>query len=87
LDKLRQASTTLRRLRLSLGPDSYFQYRRRRDYDRKQSDRAREHANTSAGRELQAEEHAARERAFNARYEREARADGSEQADEVEPDT
>lgn len=86
--KLRQASRTLRKLRLSLGPDSYFQYKRRRDYEREQADRARQHANASAGGEPQAAEHAAREREFGARYEREGgrRDAGSEQAQEVEPD-
>jgi hypothetical protein len=87
-DKLRQASGNLRKLRLSLGPDSYFQYKRRRKYEREQVGRARRHAKEAAGRERQEAENAAREREFGARYEREGRRDvGPEQAEEVEPDT
>jgi hypothetical protein len=61
--KLGQASNYLRKLRLSLGPDSYFQYKRQRRYASKQAEHAREHA---ADRERDETEHgrenAARER-------------------------
>jgi hypothetical protein len=87
LDKLSQASRNLRKLRLSLGPDSYFQYKRRRQQERAEADRVRRHASESAARERQEAENAAREREFGARYEREGRRDvGPEQAEEVEPD-
>jgi hypothetical protein len=69
LDKLRQAGRNLRKLRLSLGSDSYFQYKRRRGYEREDVERARRHAGEAAGRERQEAQDAAREREFGARYE------------------
>jgi hypothetical protein len=91
LDKLRQASNYLRKLRLSLGPDSYFQYKRRRNYARKQADHAREHVGDSADREREEAEHerekAARERDYEERYAREREGDAApKRAGEVEPD-
>jgi hypothetical protein len=88
LGKLRQASNYLRELRLSLGPDSYFQYKRQRRYARKQAEHAREHA---ADRKRDETEHgrdnAARERQYDERYARERKGDvAPEQAEEVEPD-
>jgi hypothetical protein len=71
-DKLKQASNYLRKLRLSLGPDSYFQYKRDRKHERKQADDAREHKKASAERENeQAErgrEKAEREHEYEQRY-------------------
>jgi hypothetical protein len=88
LDRLRQASSYLRKLRVSLGPDSYFQYKRQRVDARKQTERAREHA-ADADRD-QAEHrraNAARERGYDERYARERKGDvGPEQAEEVKPD-
>jgi hypothetical protein len=71
-DKLREANTYLRKLRLSRGPDSYFQYKRRRDYEREQADDAREYARDSAERER---EKAEREREHEERYTREREGD------------
>ncbi len=83
-DKLRQASNYLRKLRLSLGPDSYFQYKRGRKYDRQHADRAREQAKDSAERER---EEAGRERGYEERYTRERGGDvareGTERAEET----
>jgi hypothetical protein len=91
LDKLKQASNYLRKLRLSLGPDSYFHYKRERKYARKQTDHARRHAKDSAERERQEAERgrakAARESEYEERYAREAKRDPApERAEEVEPD-
>jgi hypothetical protein len=91
LDKLRQASDYLRKLRLSLGPDSYFQYKRERKYARKQADHARWHAEESDERERQEAEHArakeARERGYEERYAREREGHTApERTGEVEPD-
>ena len=71
-DKLSQASNYLRKLRLSLGPDSYFRYRRAQKYERKQADHARTHAADSAERE---HEEAARGREYKERYAREREGD------------
>ena len=67
-DKLRRASDYLRKLRLSRGPDSYFQYKRGRNYERKEADHAREQARESTDRER---EKAQREREYEERYTRE----------------
>jgi hypothetical protein len=77
-DKLGRASDYLRKLRLSLGPDSYFQYKR----ERKQADEAREReaarereqGRAEREREL-AEGDAARDREYEARYAREREGD------------
>jgi hypothetical protein len=93
LDKLRRASNSVRKLRLSVGPDSYFQYKRGRKYARKQADHAREHARHSADREREEAEHgrekAARESEYDERYTREGKGDvapAPAPAKEVEPD-
>jgi hypothetical protein len=91
LDKLRQATDYLRKLRLSLGPDSYFHYKRERKYARKQADHARWHAKESAERERQEAEQtrakAVRERGYEERYAREREGQTApERAREVEPD-
>jgi hypothetical protein len=86
-DKLRQAGNNLRKLRLSLGPDSYYQYKRGRKYERKQADRAREQAKDSAQREREV---AGRGRGYEERYAREREGDNArertELAEETEPD-
>jgi hypothetical protein len=86
-DKLKQASDSLRKLRLSLGPDSYFQYKRGRKHERKQADRARERAKDSAERER---EKAGRGREYEERYRRERGGDlareRTEREDQMEPD-
>ena len=71
-DKLRQASSYLRKLRRSLGPDSYSQYKRKRNYERKQADHDRDRAQDSAERERETAE---REREHGERYEREREGD------------
>ena len=75
-DKLRQASDYLRKKRLSLGPDSYFQYKRERKRERKH---AREHAESSAQRERndadRVQVKANRERGYDKRYAREREGD------------
>jgi hypothetical protein len=86
-DKLTQANSYLRKLRLSLGPDSYPQYKRKRKYDRKQADYARERAEDSAERER---EKAEREREHEERFEREREGDlereRTERAEGMGPD-
>jgi hypothetical protein len=85
--KLGQVSSYVRRLRRSLGPDSYFQYRRGREYERK-------HARQEAERTTDAAEHKRREaeraRQYDERYATERETDlareRSEQAKEVGPD-
>ena len=71
-DKLRQASDRLRKLRLSRGPDSYFQYRLGRESERREADRSAEWAREKAehGREK-----AKRERGYEERYGRERDSD------------
>jgi hypothetical protein len=71
-DTLRQASNYLRKLRLSLGPEGYAQYKRGRKFESKQADHDRERAVDSADRER---EKAERERDYEERYRRE-REDG-----------
>ena len=67
-DKLRQASNYLRKLRLSLGPEGYPQYKRGRKLERRQADHDRDRAVESADRER---EKAERERGYEERYRRE----------------
>jgi hypothetical protein len=71
-DKLRQAGDRLRQMRLSLGPDSYYQYKRGRKHERREADRAREHAKDSAEHER---EEAGRGREYEERYTREREGD------------
>jgi hypothetical protein len=86
-DKLRQASDKLRKLRLSLGRDSYYQYKRGREHERKQVDDARKHAKSSAQTER---EEAERGRQYEERYTREREGDiarePTDPAKETEPD-
>ena len=86
-DKLRQASVDLRKMWISRSPDSYFEYKGKREHDRKEDDRARERQEASADRER---EKAERERGFEERYAREREAETgrerTEQAEETEPD-
>lgn len=71
-DKLREAGTYLRKLRLSRGPDSYFQYKGRREQERKEEDHARASAADAAERERG---NAERERGYEERYKREREGD------------
>jgi hypothetical protein len=86
-DKLRQSGDYLRKLRLSLGPDSYFQYKRGRKHERKQAGDARDQAQDSADRERQKAE---RGREYEERYAREREGDiaqeRAERAKQMEPD-
>ena len=81
--KLRQATDYLRKLRLSLGPDSYFQYKRGRKSERKQADRAREQAEDSAQRTraeaARGREKAERKRGYDQRYTREREGDAAQE--------
>ncbi len=86
-DRLRQVSTDVRKLRLSRGPDSYFQYKGRREDERKRADREHEQATDDAQRERETAE---RERGYDERYtdEREGQIarERTEQARDTEPD-
>jgi hypothetical protein len=86
-DKLRQVSTDVRKLRLSRGPDSYFQYKGKREFERKRDNREREQA---AGESEREREEAERERRYEERYtgerERHIARERTEQAEETEPD-
>jgi hypothetical protein len=86
-DKPRQASNYLRKLRLSLGPDSYSEYKRGREYERVRADHVREDAKDSAERDR---EKAERERGYEERYTREREGDiareRTERAEGTEPD-
>jgi hypothetical protein len=86
-DKLRQASDYLRKLRLSLGPDSYFHYKRGRKHERRQADHARERARDSAEGDRRGAE---REREYEERYTREREGDvareRTERSEEMEPE-
>jgi hypothetical protein len=93
-DRLRQASDYLRKLRLSLGPDSYFQYKRDRKSERKQAEHAQEHAKDSADREREVAkrgvEKEERDRGYEERYARDREGDiapeRTERTEEIEPD-
>jgi hypothetical protein len=86
-DKLGQVSGYVRKLRLSLGPDSYYQYRRGREHARKRADHEREQASDSAERERGGAE---RQRDYDERYagerERDIARERSERPEEIEPD-
>jgi hypothetical protein len=64
-DKLREAGSYVRKRWRSHAPDSYFQYKRRRERERKQAARGREDAARSAEREG---EEAVRGREYAERY-------------------
>jgi hypothetical protein len=86
-DKLGRVSDYLRRLRLSLGPDSYFQYKRERKYERERADDTRARVQDSAEQESVRQ---VRESEYEERYAREGERDiareRSERANEAEPD-
>ena len=71
-DKLKDASTYLRRLRLSRGPDSYFQYKFDRDSEREEADSYAEHKREEVER---GRKKAKRERGYEERYTRERESD------------
>jgi hypothetical protein len=79
MERLRQASSYVRRLRLSLGPDSYSQYKRERTSEREQADRARKHAEDAARGDLERSE---REREYAERYAREREGDARRESPE-----
>jgi hypothetical protein len=81
-DKLGRVSDYLRRLRLSLGPDSYFHYKSERKYELKRADEARARVQDSAEHERDEAERDVRQSEYQERYARER----SERTDEVEPD-
>jgi hypothetical protein len=86
-DKLRQASNYLRKLRLSFGPDSYYQYKRGRKHERKQAEHAREDTQDFAERGREVVE---RGRGYEERYRREREGgitgERTEREEETEPD-
>jgi hypothetical protein len=86
-DKLRQVSTGARKLWRSRGPDSYFQYKGKREEERKLDDRQRDQA---AGEAERKREKAERERHYEERYTRERERhiarERTEQAEDTEPD-
>lgn len=86
-DKVRQASVDLRKLWVSRSSASYFEYKGKREHERKEDDHARERQEASAERER---EKAERESGFEERYTREREAETgrqwTEQAEETEPD-
>jgi hypothetical protein len=83
-EKLRHATSYVRQLRLSLGPDSYSAYKRERKHERKQAERDRRGAKDSAERER---EEAERGREYDVRYEREREGDvARERAEGMGPD-
>jgi len=88
--KLRQATNYLRKLRLSLGPDSYFQYKRGRKSDQHAREQAEDSAQRTRAEAERGREKAERERGYDQRYTREREADAAqEQAkrpEEAEPD-
>ena len=90
-DKLRQASDYLRKLQLSLGPDSYSQYKRGRKLERKHT---REQTEDSARRKRaeadRGRETVERQRGYDERYTREREDDAAQEQtkrpEELEPD-
>lgn len=64
-EKLRSVGIHIRKAWQSTGPDSYSQYKRGRERERKQADRVREDADRSAGLER---EQAQRTREHEERY-------------------
>ena len=63
---------TLRKLRRSVGPDSYSRYKGKREFERKQADRERENAEAGAERGRVTAE---RDRGYDERYTRERESD------------
>ena len=74
LDKLRKVGNYVRRGWRSTAPDSYFQYRRGRERERKQAERGRKNADRSA--ELEREK-AQRGHEYDERYAAERAAEES----------
>jgi hypothetical protein len=71
-DKLKNVGSYVRRRWRSTAPDSYFQYKRRRERARKQAERGREDAERAAERERHEAE---RRREYDERYTAERRAE------------
>jgi hypothetical protein len=74
-DKLRSVGNYIRRGWRSTGPDSYFQYKRGRERERKAAERGREDTDRSAGLER---EQALRKREYEERYTAERAAEESQ---------
>jgi hypothetical protein len=74
-DKLRSVGNYIRQGWRSTGPDSYFQYKRGRERERKQAERLREDADRSAGLERH---EAQRRRGHEERYTAERAAEESQ---------
>jgi hypothetical protein len=74
-DKLRNVGSYVRKRWRSHGPDSYVEYKRRRERERKQAERGREDAERSAERERQKTE---RGREYAERYTAERTAEESQ---------
>jgi hypothetical protein len=82
-DKLRSVGAYIRKVWRSTGPDSYFQYKRGRERERKQADRVRKGADRSAGLER---EEAQRTREHKERYTAERAAEElRDEAPEADP--
>jgi hypothetical protein len=88
--KLRQATDYLRKLRLSLGPDSYFQYKRGRKSEQHAREQAADSAQRTRAKAKRGREKAERERGYDQRYTRESEADAAQEQtkppDELELD-
>jgi hypothetical protein len=85
-DKLMQVGTDVRKLLLSRGPDSYSQYKAKREWERKRADREREKAQGDAERkrEKTEREHQYEER-YTAERERHIAQERTEEVEETEP--
>ena len=77
--KLMNARSYVRKQR---GPDSYFQYKRKREHERKDAESGRERARDSASQELADEQ---RGRNYQERYTADREKDIAEQPDEPGP--
>jgi hypothetical protein len=86
-DKLGQVSSYVRKLRLSLGPDSYFQYKRRRESQRKRAAHEREQATDAAERKRRdAERRGEYDKRYAGEREHDVTRERSERGGENEPD-
>lgn len=86
-DTLTRVSSYVRKLKPSLGPDSYFQYKRARDDERRHAGDERKYERDAAERSRESEE---RRREYGARYagerERDMAREQSRPEDGTEPD-
>ena len=77
--KLRQATDYLRKLRLSLGPDSYFQYKRGRRSEQHAREQAEDSAQRTRAEAARGREKAERKRGYDQRYTREREGDAAQE--------